>query len=263
VTALESTTEPPHAAGGVRELLAIALPMVVSQACETLMFFVDRLFLARIGPEQMSAAMGGGLTCFMFMTFPLGIIGYANALVAQHLGAGQKERCARAAAQALLLAVATYPLILLCVPAGEWLFRVTGVAAEQLVPQREYFRILMVGTVMALLRNALASFFSGIGRTRVIMVAAAVAMVEHLVRREGLDNVRWLTLWNEPESRGRDHTNGSRLRAFTSRPYRRIHSSSSAERGPASSAARFSSSCARSPGPVRVRCTWGLERQKR
>ncbi|MCX7934395.1 MAG: hypothetical protein N3A66_03950 [Planctomycetota bacterium] len=29
---------------------------------------------------------------------------------------------------------------------------------------------------------------------------AAVAMVEHLKRREGLDNIRWLTLWNEPDS---------------------------------------------------------------
>ncbi len=66
----------PHREGGVGELLAIALPMVVSSACETLMMFVDRLFLSRLGPEYMNAAMGGGMTCFMFMTFFVGLTGY-------------------------------------------------------------------------------------------------------------------------------------------------------------------------------------------
>ena len=83
-----------RAAGGVRELLAIALPMVVSHACETAMTFTDRLFLSRLGPEQMNAAMAGGLTCFMTMTFFLGLTGYTTALVAQYLGAGRKQHCA-------------------------------------------------------------------------------------------------------------------------------------------------------------------------
>ena len=48
------------AAGGLREMLAIALPMVVSQACETVLIFTDRLFLSRLGSVPMSAAMAGG-----------------------------------------------------------------------------------------------------------------------------------------------------------------------------------------------------------
>ena len=52
-------------AGGVRELTAVALPMVVSHACDTVMTFTDRVFLSRLGPEQMNAAMFGGLTSFM------------------------------------------------------------------------------------------------------------------------------------------------------------------------------------------------------
>lgn len=59
----------PPPAGGMREMLAIALPMVVSQACETILIFTDRLFLAQLGSVTMSAAMAGGLTSFMLMTF--------------------------------------------------------------------------------------------------------------------------------------------------------------------------------------------------
>lgn len=166
--------------GGVRELLIIALPMVVSQACETLMMFINRLFLARLGPEHMSAAMGGGLTCFMFMTFFLGLTGYGSALVAQHLGANQRDRCAVVVAQTLLLAILAYPLVLLCIPLGHAWFRLNHIAPGQLPLQIEYFDIIMLGAIIGLLRNSLAGFFSGTGRTRVLMGATVAAMAVNL-----------------------------------------------------------------------------------
>lgn len=171
----------PHREGGVGELLAIALPMVVSSACETLMMFVDRLFLAQLGPEYMSAAMGGGMTCFMFMTFFIGLTGYANPLVAQHLGAGQKQRCPVAVGQALLIAILAYPLVLCCIPLGHWLFQVSRTPASQIQPQTVYFNILIIGSIMGLIRNCFSSFFSGIGRTRIIMTAAIVSMLVNVV----------------------------------------------------------------------------------
>ena len=166
--------------GGLREMLAVALPMVASQACETAMMFVDRLFLSRLGTAEMSASMAGGLTAFMMMTFFIGLIGYATALVAQYLGAGRKASCARVTTQALLLAVAAYPLILAARPLAHGLFAASGIPPEQLEPQQAYFDILLYGALLTLLRTALASFFSGIGRTRVIMISTLVAMVVNI-----------------------------------------------------------------------------------
>ena len=177
---MEIAPERSHSPGGVSELLVIALPMVVSQACETMMMFVDRLFLSQLGPQYMSAAMGGGLTCFMFTTFFMELIGYTNALVAQNLGAGRKSRCTVAASQAFIVAILAYPIVLACMPLGEIMFRATGIAPAQLGPQLEYFRILMLGAGLGLLRNAMSSFFSGVGRTRPVMVSAAVAMVVNI-----------------------------------------------------------------------------------
>jgi MATE family multidrug resistance protein len=161
-------------------MLAIALPMVVSHACETAMIFVDRLFLSRLGTVPMSAAMAGGLTSFMMMTFFIGLIGYATALVAQYLGSGRKQNCARAASQALLIALLAYPLILAGRPLAHGLFAVAGIAPAQLVQQQAYFDILLYGTLLVLLRTALASFFSGIGRTRVILISSLVAMLVNI-----------------------------------------------------------------------------------
>ena len=175
----ESTRAP--SAGGVRELLAIALPMVVSHACDTVMTFTDRLFLSRMGPDEMNAAMLGGLTSFMTMTFFLGLIGYTTALVAQYLGAGRKDRCAVATTQGLILSLAAYPVILLVArPLVFYAFDVSGISAGQLVHQKLYFGILIYATVIGLLRTTLSSFFSGIGKTRMVMVAAVVAMTTNV-----------------------------------------------------------------------------------
>jgi MATE family multidrug resistance protein len=163
--------------GGLREMLALSLPMVVSHASETVLVFTDRLFLSRLGPVPMSAAMGGGLTAFMMTTFFLGVIGYTTALAAQYLGAGQKSRCATVLSQAVIIALLAYPLILAARPLAHGLFAFTDVPAEQLEAQKLYFDILLGGTILALLRSCFASFFSGVGRTRVVMLSALTTML--------------------------------------------------------------------------------------
>jgi MATE family multidrug resistance protein len=173
-------TGKPHTPGGMRELLSVALPMVASQSCETLMMFSTRVFLSWVHPEYMSAAMGGGLTAFMFMTFFIGLTGYSTAMVAQHLGAGQSRRCPAVVAQSLIISGLACPLLLLAIPLGYQVFAAAHLAPVQLAPQREYFRIVMYGAVIALLRNSLSGFFSGVGRTRVVMASTGLAMVVNI-----------------------------------------------------------------------------------
>lgn len=166
---------------GIRAVWQIAFPMVVSSASETVMLFFDRLFLSRLGPSEMAAAMSGGMTAFTMMTFFIGLIGYSTALVAQNLGAGKSDRCAVAAAQGLLIALAAYPVIVAAIPLGTWLLVSAGHGELQQACEVRYFRILALGSIFGLLRNALAAFFSGVGRTRVVMVANLVAMAVNIV----------------------------------------------------------------------------------
>ena len=83
--------------GGTAELLAIAFPMIISTACDGVMTLTDRLFLAKLGPEQMNAAMAGGIGMQMLVFFFIGLTGYTTALVAQYYGSGQKSMGAVAA----------------------------------------------------------------------------------------------------------------------------------------------------------------------
>ncbi len=165
----------------MREMLAIALPMVLSLSFDTLMTFVDRLFLSRIGSEQMSASLAGGLASFLIMTFFIGLIGYATAMVAQHIGAGQPERASAVLTHALGLSLIAYPIILLMRPLIIKLFGWSHVDPAQLGPQIVYFNILALGSVIGLVRHAFSSFFSGIGETRIIMIASFVGLITNVV----------------------------------------------------------------------------------
>ncbi len=163
--------------GGIKQMLAIALPMVISQSCDTIMIFTGRLFLAKLHPEFMNAAMGGGLTVFMMMSFFIGLTGYSSALVAQYLGAGRKEDCAKVITQAAIISFIAYLPILACAPLAGRMFAFMGISPDQLGPQTTYFNIMLYGVIISLLRTCLSCFFSGIGKTKVIMIASLTAML--------------------------------------------------------------------------------------
>ena len=81
-----------HEPGGMKGLLVMALPMMVSTSCDAVMTFTDRFFLAKLGTEYMNAAMGGFVTYQTLIFFFMGLVGYSTALVAQYYGADQKHQ---------------------------------------------------------------------------------------------------------------------------------------------------------------------------
>ncbi len=163
--------------GNVRDVLIIALPMLLSMSFDTFMTFADRLFLAKLAPEYMNAALAGGAAQMVIMTFFNGVISYVTALVAQNFGAKRFENCASVASQGIILSLICAPLVFLLAPLGYFMFSATGVEGLQLQAQTTYFNILICGAVIVLLRQAFISFFSGIGQTKIVMIAAFVGMV--------------------------------------------------------------------------------------
>jgi multidrug resistance protein, MATE family len=167
--------------GGVKDLLVLALPMIVSTSCDGVMTFTDRLFLARVGSEQMNAAMGGGVTMQMLTFFFMGLAGYSTALVAQYFGARELQNTSKAAFQAILITLFAWPVILLLKPLAVWFFYYMHLPVAQIGFQVEYLNILAWGGLFGLSRYTLGCYFTGIGKTKVVMVATLVAMVTNVV----------------------------------------------------------------------------------
>lgn len=170
-----------HNPGGIKELSILALPMIISTACDGVMTFTDRLFLARVGSEQMNAALGGGIAYQALIFFFVGLTGYSTALVAQYFGAGQKGNATKAAFQAILVTIIAWPVILALKPLAFRYFHFMHIPPSQIGYQIDYLNILIWGGLFGMLRYTLGCYFSGIGKTRIVMVATLAAMIINVV----------------------------------------------------------------------------------
>jgi len=160
----------------LRELWRLALPMVVSQGALAMMFFADRFFLSRLSPVHVAASLGGGVSFWVCLCFFNGIMAYGNALVAQYYGRRELERCPRVVTQGLILSVAAQPLLLLMAWPMLGAFAWMGHAPEQVALERPYFLTLVAGGLLFLVKTVFASYFSGISRTRVVMIADVIGV---------------------------------------------------------------------------------------
>ncbi len=167
--------------GGTKELLALALPMIISTACDGVMTFTDRLFLAKLGPEQMNAAMGGAVTFQMMIFFFMGLTGYSTALVAQYFGAGERFNSTKAAFQAILITILAWPLVVLVKPLAISFFYIMELPVSQIGYQIEYLNILAWGGLFGMMRYTLGCYFTGIGKTKIVMTATFAAMIVNVV----------------------------------------------------------------------------------
>lgn len=160
-------------AGG-REVLQIALPLVISSLSWTIMTFTDRILLRWYSGEAMTAAFSGSVIWFNSLCLPLGICAFANTFVSQYFGAGNREGVSRSAWQAVWIALAfTIPCGLLGW-LGPWLFQLAGHAPSMAVLEEQYFGILVWGSGGMLVSQAASAYFGGQGRTRFLMFVDAI-----------------------------------------------------------------------------------------
>ena len=147
---------------------------MLSRASYTILLFVDRLFLSRVGKHELAAALSGSLSSLVLTSFFVGLVGYVAALAAQYYGAGRRTMCARATIQAVYLSLASYPVLLCFVPLIRYVFVLTGQDPALAGPATLYARMLLSGSIFLLLQNALGGFFIGTGKTRIVLVSGVV-----------------------------------------------------------------------------------------
>ena len=174
-------TTHPSSSSSYRALLRIAVPLIITSTSFMVQNFCARMFLAWYSPEALQAAVPAGILFFTLVCGFMSTAAFANSLVAQYYGSGDLHSCSRSVAQAILLALFSFPLILLLIPAGLWMLSVSGHPPAVLAEEKTYFSILMLGGVQLPLSSAVSSFFSGRGLTRVVMLCAIAGAVLNLL----------------------------------------------------------------------------------
>ncbi|MBQ18812.1 MAG: MATE family efflux transporter [Planctomycetaceae bacterium] len=161
--------------GSHRELLGVALPLVISSGSATLMYVVDRVFLTWYSPDALAAAMPASMVHWSLLAVPIGLALYTNTFVAQYDGAGRFERVTASLWQAIYLALAGGVFLALMTPFATSIFRLAGHAPAVQKLEVDYFQVLCIGSLPFLLSAALSGFFTGRGKTAVVMWINVVA----------------------------------------------------------------------------------------
>ncbi len=168
-----------RAAGG-REVLRVSAPLVVSSLSWTIMTFFDRVMLNWVSGTAMSAAFSSSAAWFALMSFPLGVCSFTNTFVAQYDGAGQSQHIGRVFWQAIWIALAFAPLVLLAIPLAPLLFALPGRGGEIYRFEVLFFQILCLGAPALILAQSGSAFYSGRGKTWVVMLVDAAAALLNL-----------------------------------------------------------------------------------
>lgn len=168
--------------GGGKQILALALPLVVSTSSWTIMQFIDRLFLFYYEDgvalaASFPAAIMNFLSCCVF----LGTAQYVNTFVSQYYGAKRFERIGVAVWQGMWIAALSAPLLLATIPLAPAFFAWVDHAPDVQAQEAIYYQICTLGSPIVVAGAALAAFFTGRGDMRTVMLIDLAAAVVNIV----------------------------------------------------------------------------------
>lgn len=161
--------------GGYREVVGLALPVVVSMLMQTLTSALESAFLGRFGTvEQGAAGLGAALLWPILIACNCSGMG-VQICVAQSMGAQRRRDCGVFTWQGVYITgLAWLPMLVLGLYALP-LVRLIAPSPELLEPTALYLRIELLGGLPALLNMTMIGFFRGIGDTRTPLLVVLVA----------------------------------------------------------------------------------------
>ena len=158
-----------YADGGYAELLRIAIPLILSTGSWSLQQFIDRMFLTWYSPNAIAAAMPAGLVNWSVISIFVGTAAYVNTFVAQYYGAQRFDRIGASVWQGLYLALFAEVVALCIIPFAAPIFSFAGHTPVVQEMEVTYFRTLCLGMGPLVISTAASCFFSGRGKTWVLV----------------------------------------------------------------------------------------------
>lgn len=159
------TSDSISAPGGSRELLKLALPLVVSQSFMTAQVFLDTILLSWHNPLEMAASFPAVMWFWLVFGLLQVTAGYVSTFVAQYTGARRPQRVGPAVWQGIYFAIFAGLVFMLMAPAAPFLIALGG-HPESIQPlEVTYLQCLSFAALPMLVLAAVNGFFSGRGQT--------------------------------------------------------------------------------------------------
>jgi len=170
-----------HGKGGIKELLILSFPLILSTGAHSIQHFVDRVFLTWYSPEAIAAAMPAAMLNFAPMCIFLGTAGYSSTFVAQYFGSKNYKMIGPVIWQGIYLAIIGAIFHFSLIPFADEIFNLIGHPEKVIQNEIIYFRIICFSAFPVIAASALAGFFSGRSRPWAIMWIHSITTVINIV----------------------------------------------------------------------------------
>jgi MATE family multidrug resistance protein len=154
----------------LRVMVALAVPVVLSELGWMAEGIVDTIMVGKLGPAAIGAVALGNAVCNTPSLFGIGLLLGLDTLVAQAFGRKDHDGCHRWLAQGVYLACLVAPALMLLIFLGSFGFSQFGINPQVAGPASSYLRILNWGTLPLLLYGGTRRYLQGVGDVRVITV---------------------------------------------------------------------------------------------
>lgn len=167
--------------GKWKEIVTLALPVVISKLSFTAMGLVDTAMVGRLGASEQAAV--GIATTFMFTlyVFGLGIVGAVNTFVAQSHGAGRPQDCGVALGHSLVIGTSIGALTLVVLLLSAPMFHLAGLSEPVAEIGYDYLFWRVMGLPGVFWYWAYNGYLEGIGETRTPMRITLAANLINIV----------------------------------------------------------------------------------
>ncbi|MDP3154572.1 MAG: MATE family efflux transporter [Archangium sp.] len=172
-------------------LLALAGPIIISRASQTVVGLSDALMVAHLGAAALASTATGGLNAYTVLILPMGITFIVSSFASQLFGKGDLAGARRYGWYGLLVALATLVLSLIVQPFIEPVLSLLSYSQEVQTLMAGYIRVRLLSAGAAIGIEALANYYGGLGRTWPGMVANLIAMVFNVLGNWLLIDGHW------------------------------------------------------------------------
>jgi multidrug resistance protein, MATE family len=157
-------------------ILKVATPLILQMSSVMLMQMVDAVFLSWYSAEAVAATITAGLASYLITCLFSGTAGFTTTLVAQYHGAGQDDKISQIVKHGFYFSVVSGCVVAAMTFFSGHFFRWAGHAPIVMHYEIVFFNILCQGAFFSIASAAITGFFSGRGKTSVVMIAQFISL---------------------------------------------------------------------------------------
>ncbi|MDP7008358.1 MAG: MATE family efflux transporter [Phycisphaerales bacterium] len=184
----EKITPPNRQLNPFLEVWSIAWPTILTMVSFTVMQFVDKLMVSKVGPLEVAAQGNAGTWSFAMIATVMGVVTVVNTYVSQNLGAKRPEAGSKYPWAAMWMSLGMWFILL--VP---WAFFLPSIfesihsgehleeATKLIELESSYAVITILGSVFLLVGRGFSQYFFGMHMPKIITVSTIIANTINVV----------------------------------------------------------------------------------